>query len=60
MGSVPAWYRVMKAAQYLQVPPWELATKPLAWVERAEVAQAAENHATEERDKIRQAQAGLR
>jgi hypothetical protein len=57
---VPTWYRLIKAGQYLQVPPWVLAEQPLAWIERAEEAQAAENHAKVMLDKMRQAQDGLR
>jgi hypothetical protein len=34
---VPTWYRVLKAAQYLRVSPWELAAQPLAWLVQAEV-----------------------
>jgi hypothetical protein len=45
MGSVPSWYRLLKAAQYLGVPPWVLQTKPMTWVNMAEAAQAAEAHA---------------
>lgn len=45
MGSPPSWYRVLKASQYLGVPPWELAEQPMAWVRMAEEAQAAEAHA---------------
>jgi hypothetical protein len=45
MGSVPRWYRLIKAAQYLGVPPWELSARPLTWVTMAEAAQNAEAHA---------------
>lgn len=45
MGEVPQWYRVIKAAQYLRVPPWDLARRPVAWVRMAEEAQSAEAHA---------------
>lgn len=45
MGSAPSWYRLLKAAKYLGVAPWDLATKPLTWVNMAEEAQAAEVHA---------------
>lgn len=60
MGSVPDWYRLLKAAQFLQVEPWVLARQPLAWIERAEEAQAAENHAKQVLSKTEQAQSGLR
>jgi hypothetical protein len=45
MGVAPSWYRLLKAAKYLGVAPWDLATKPLTWVNMAEEAQAAEAHA---------------
>jgi hypothetical protein len=51
MGSPPGWYRLIKAAQFLQVPPWVLAEKPHAWVNMAEAAQAAEHHAALMRQK---------
>lgn len=60
MGAVPSWYRAIKAAQYLGVAPWDLAKAPLAWVERAEEAQAAENHARALADKREQARQGLK
>ncbi|MEO1959473.1 MAG: hypothetical protein ABGW82_00600, partial [Paracoccus sp. (in: a-proteobacteria)] len=45
MGEAPTWYRVVKAAKYLGVPPWELAQQPMAWVRMAEESQSAEAHA---------------
>lgn len=51
MGDCPNWYRLIKAAQYLQVPPWELAERSLAWVYQAEAAQGAEAHAREMHEK---------
>lgn len=48
MGEVPLWYRNLKAAQYLKVPPWELAERPVWWLQVAETAMAAE-----ERDRKR-------
>lgn len=45
MGEAPTWYRVLKAAQYLRVTPWELGAQPLYWLYMAEDAQAAEAHA---------------
>lgn len=45
MESAPEWYRLLKAAQYLRVPPWELAAQPFYWVHVAEAAQSAEAHA---------------
>jgi hypothetical protein len=51
MGEAPTWFRVLKAAQYLRVAPWELASQPLYWLEVAESAQAAEAHAEKMRSK---------
>lgn len=45
MGEPPSWYRLLKAAQYLGVPPWDLAHQPITWVDMAESAQDAEAHA---------------
>lgn len=42
MGSVPLWYRVQKAAQYLGVAPWELEDRPLRYVFQAEAASRIE------------------
>lgn len=58
MGSVPSWYRLLKAAQYLGVPPWELAGREVAWVHMAEAAQAAEAHAEAVRRKNNQGPSG--
>lgn len=41
-GSVPNWYRLVKAARYLGVAPWDLATKPVWWLEVALASQDAE------------------
>lgn len=41
-GSVPEWYRVIRAARYLGVPPWDLATKSTWWLEVALAAEDAE------------------
>ena len=60
MGEVPSWYRLLKAAKYLEVAPWELARQPLAWVHRAEAAQEAEEHQQLMAAKAHQAQQGLR
>lgn len=51
MEACPEWYRVLKAAQYLRVAPWELASQPLYWLMAAEDAQAAEAHAEKMRTK---------
>lgn len=50
MGECPSWYRVIKAARYLGVDPWDLATKPLTWVLMAEEAQTAEARAEAQRN----------
>jgi hypothetical protein len=39
---MPEWYEVIQAARYLGVEPWELAVQPVAWLEMALTAQAAE------------------
>lgn len=51
MGSVPLWYRLIKAAQYLQVPVWDLEVQPFYWVKRAEDAADAEAYAENMRRK---------
>lgn len=48
MGELPSWYRLLKAAQYLRVAPWDLAKAPTFWVYAAEQAQTAEAHADAE------------
>lgn len=53
MGSAPNWYRVVKAAKYLGVAPWDLAGRPLTWVNMAEEAQDAEAHAAAVHEKNR-------
>lgn len=45
MGECPSWYRLIRAAKYLGVAPWDLAERPLTWVNMAEHAQDAEAHA---------------
>lgn len=45
MGACPPWYRLIRAAIYLGVAPWDLAERPLTWVHMAEAAQDAEAHA---------------
>lgn len=32
---MPDWFRLMEAAIYLGVPPWDLANKPVFWQEAA-------------------------
>lgn len=56
MGAVPVWYRTLKAAQYLRVAPWDLASQSLSWVVMAEAAQQLESD--HERDKRRDKRLG--
>lgn len=48
LGALPDWYPVIKAAQYLQVAPWDLMRQPKAWITWAHQAQAAEQQAEAE------------
>lgn len=52
-GEVPQWYRVVKAAQYLGVPPWDLAEQPVYWLEVAEESRRADAHADKVQSKNR-------
>ena len=45
MGALPDWYPLLRAARYLQVAPWELAARPIVWVDWALMAESAENEA---------------
>lgn len=47
---MPTWYRVLKAAQYLGVSPWELAAQPLAYVVQAETARVIEDQDQKRRE----------
>lgn len=51
MGQVPLWYRIVSAARYLNVAPWDLGEQSLAWLYRAEAAQSAEAHAEKQLSK---------
>lgn len=51
MGELPDWYRTLKAAQVLNVPPWELAEMPLVWQEWAVTASYAEGFVRDEQRK---------
>jgi hypothetical protein len=42
---VPQWYRLLTAAKYLGVPPWDLAEKPVWWMNIALGAKRAEESA---------------
>lgn len=50
MGVAPTWYRVLKAAQYLRVAPWDLAAKPAFWLNAAEAASVAEEQDRKRRE----------
>ena len=60
MGELPGWYRTIKAAQMLNVPPWELATKPLIWQEWAISAVMAESFVQKEQQDRAAKKAGAR
>lgn len=51
MGEIPDWYRTLLAAQELNVPPWELAERPLIWQEWALSARRVRYHVEKERTK---------
>lgn len=44
---MPAWYQVIRAAEILHVPPWELLERDVVWVYWALAAKHAENKAAE-------------
>jgi hypothetical protein len=45
MGALPEWYSLLRAARYLQVAPWELAARPVQWMDYALIAETAEHEA---------------
>lgn len=49
MAEIPGWYRLIRAAKYLGVAPWELLERPdsWAWQEAAFIAEVGENEAQE-------------
>lgn len=49
MGAVPEWYRLLTAARYLRVQPWELLDRGTFWVDAAIAAMDAENRAQGQR-----------
>lgn len=51
MGEVPHWYRVIRAARYLKVAPWDLLDRSAFWLHAAEEAHAAEVEAENRRSK---------
>jgi hypothetical protein len=51
MGEVPIWYRVVKAAQYLGTPPWELESRPWRYILQVEEALEAEAWAASQTNK---------
>jgi hypothetical protein len=46
---MPDWYALLRAAKYLGVTPWELAEKPICWLQWALTAETAENQAERQR-----------
>lgn len=46
MGEAPSWFNLIRAARYLHVPPWDLARKPIWWINAALATMAAENVST--------------
>lgn len=55
IGEVPLWYRVIRAAKYLGVPPWDLISRSVYWLQAAEAAASAEA-AAEQHQRRRQRQ----
>jgi hypothetical protein len=51
MGWMPDWYPLLRAAKYLNVPPWELLDQPLWWREKALIAERVEAEVENERAK---------
>ena len=50
------WYRVVRAAKYLGVAPWDLSERPQFWLSVAEEAQASEataSRARQQRSNVR-------
>jgi len=43
---MPDWYPLLRAARYLGVPPWELENQWIGWLDRALMAEAAEQVAS--------------
>lgn len=39
---MPVWYRVLVAARWLKVAPWELEAVPVTWLQEAEAAMQIE------------------
>lgn len=58
MGEVPIWYSLISAAKYLGVPPWDLARRPVWWMNIALAAQSAESAASKQRKVNRSADGG--
>lgn len=51
MGELPGWYRLLRAARWLGVAPWELAQQPETWLHWAVAAENAEAKAREQLEK---------
>jgi hypothetical protein len=50
MGECPDWYAIIRAAQYLGVPPWELMKQPIFWRIKALSAMSAEESARKQKE----------
>jgi len=51
VGAPPAWYATIRAARYLNVPPWELEEQSIKWRMRALAAESAEAQAQAQTDR---------
>ena len=52
MGEQPLWHRVVVAARYLGVAPWDLKRQPWSYLLEAEAAMVAETTAAQNRERI--------
>lgn len=57
---MPDWYPLIRAARYLNVPPWELMHRPTYWMDWALDAEMAENEARRELANRAETQRGTR
>jgi hypothetical protein len=51
VGCIPDWYNLCKAAEWLNVAPWDLERAPIAWYHRAITGLNAEAKAREQRER---------
>jgi len=54
MGAAPAWWSLIQAAKYLNVPPWDLAEQPVMWKRAALMAMEVEAAEQQRRSNKRQ------